>query len=86
MNKNQQPSVCEDKIVEIERVPRHIASATLKKDRSLKPGVAVMEAAAEGQPEACAIRDSWRFQFPVHTVTIERHQCMIERNQVTFHG
>ena len=46
---------------------------------SLRPGLPMMEAAAEGQPEACAIRDAWQFRHPVKVMTRAEYESLIER-------
>jgi hypothetical protein len=53
--------------VEIEKIPKKIINR-LKTAASLKPGVAMMEAAAMGHPGAIAIRDAWRFQTSKATI------------------
>jgi hypothetical protein len=58
----------------------------MKPQPSQKPGESMMMAAAMGNKEAIAIRDSWRFSIPVRTVTREEFAAMATRNEVTFHG
>jgi len=53
---------------------------------SLNPGPSVIEAAAEGQPEAVAIRDAWRFNHPIRTVPPEEFYEIAEKGYTTFHG
>lgn len=77
--------------VDVERMPRHIASAAIRKDRSLRPGPGMMERCAEGDLESIAIRDAWRFDLrragiTARVVTHEEHQRMIERGSVVFGG
>lgn len=76
-----------DDNVDLERVPRAIAATLLRrKARSLKPDENLMIAAAEGNPEAVAIVEAWRFKHPVRTVSSEEFEAMTERGRVTFHG
>jgi len=69
----------------IERVPVDARKA-LRSSASLRPGPAMMMAAAEGNQEAQAIRDSWRFNFPIRTVSPEELADICDRGRVTFHG
>lgn len=46
---------------------------------SLKPGLPMMEAAAEHQPEACAIRDAWQFRHPVTVLSRDAYAELIDR-------
>jgi hypothetical protein len=74
-----------DSELKVERVPRIIADR-LKTARSLKPGVAMMNACVAGDPEAIEIRDSWQFSFPVRVVSREEFAGMEERGRVTFNA
>jgi len=75
----------EEVIEKTERVPAHLA---LKTAQSLKPGIQMMEAAALGQPEACAIRDAWAFRANratrVKVVSRAEFAEMVEKGTVTF--
>lgn len=68
-----------------QRIPAHLA---LKTAPSLKPGLEMMQAAAFGQPEACAIRDAYAFRqnraTRVKTVSRDEFEAMISRNPVTY--
>lgn len=72
--------------VVIERVPKAVAAAALRKDRSLRPGPSVVEIAAEGDLQATLIAQAWKFHEPVTTVSREQHEKMLARNPVTFIG
>jgi hypothetical protein len=69
----------------IERVPRVVVDR-LKTARSLKPGESMMNGCVTGDPEAIAIRDAWRFSFPVRVVSRERFAEMEEKGRVTFNA
>jgi len=75
----------EEVIEKTERVPAHLA---LKTAPSLKPGIQMMEAAAFGQPEAVAIRDSWAFRenraTRVRVLSRDEFTAMVEKGTVTF--
>jgi hypothetical protein len=58
----------------------------LKSAPSLRPGLAMMEAAAEGNLQACAVRDAWQFKEPIRKVSREQFEAMVTRNPVVFHG
>lgn len=62
------------------------ARAAIKSAPSLRPGIAMMEASAAGNPEATSIRDAWAFRFPVRIVGRDEYEAMVERNRVVFHG
>jgi hypothetical protein len=62
-------SLSDTDTVEIEHVPIQ-ARAALKSAASLRPGESMMIAAAQGNKEAQAVRDAWRFSIPVRTVTV----------------
>lgn len=62
------------------------SSMMLKSAPSLRPGLAMMQAAAEGNKEACAIRDAWKFSYPIRKVTSEQFEAMVNRNPVVFLG
>lgn len=68
--------------VDVEKVPRKIVNR-LKTAPSLKPGVAMMEAAAAGHPGAKAIRDAWQFQTNratrVIVVSREEYAAMVDK-------
>lgn len=71
-------------IDEIELLP---GTASLKTAPSLKPGLAMMEAAATGNEEACAIRDAWKFRgHPIRVVSPAEFEQMAERGLVVFRG
>lgn len=58
---------------------------------SLKPGMAIAEAAAEGQPEACAIRDAWQLRESRASIvnmnwTKERLEEEVEKRTLNFGG
>ena len=53
---------------------------------SLKPSASVIEMAARGNEEACAIRDAWRFCHPVRVVSREEYEALVEKGTMTFHG
>lgn len=72
--------------VDIERVPRHVAATALRPARSLRPGVSMMEAAAAGQLEACAIRDGWRFSYPVRILSRAEQDRFEREIPVVFIG
>jgi hypothetical protein len=76
----------DDQLDEVIDAPQRLpASAAMKTAASLKPGIGMMEAAAFGQPEACAIRDAWAFSHPVRKVTRAEFAAMVERQgSVTF--
>lgn len=76
-------AIAEPVIDSVQRLP---ARAAMNTARSLKPGVAIMEAAAQGQPEACVIRDSWRFNYLIRLVTPEQFTEMTGYGEVIFHG
>jgi hypothetical protein len=71
----------------VQLVPR--SALRVKVAASLKPDARMMEAAAFGQPEACAIRDAWRFRqnraTRIITVSRDEFAAMIDR-QVVFDG
>jgi hypothetical protein len=57
----------------------------LRSAASLRPGMAMMQAAAEGNEEACLIRDSWRFNFPVTVIkTRAEFDALVEKGTVNF--
>lgn len=72
----------EEVIDDVQKIPRKIVNR-LKTAPSLKPGVAMMEAAAMGHPGAIAIRDAWRFQTSKATrvvvVSREDFAAMIQK-------
>jgi hypothetical protein len=71
----------------INSTERFPAQSAMKTAPSLKPGIAMMEACAFGQTEAVAIREAWRFSFPIKTVSREEFDSLVERNgQVVFNG
>ena len=71
-----------DAVIETpQRIPAHLA---LKTAPSLKPGLAMMEAAAFGQPEACAIREAWKFKHPVKIMSRDEFALAVERGTVNF--
>jgi len=53
---------------------------------SLKPSVNIIEMAARGNEEACAIRDAWQFHHPVRVLSREDYEALVEKGTVTFHG
>jgi hypothetical protein len=73
----------------VEKVPIDARKA-LRSAPSLRPGAALIEAAAEGNKHAQAIAASWRFQASratvIRVVTPHEFQEMAERGHVTFHG
>jgi hypothetical protein len=71
-----------------ERVPRSVAADLIRrKSPSLRPDIHMMQAAVQGQPEACAIRDAWRFNHPVRIVTGEEFEQIVERSSwAVFNG
>lgn len=69
----------------IERVPLD-ARKLLRAAPSLRPGPAMMEAAAAGNPEAQAVRDAWRFSYPVRIVNAEDFAAICKRGEMTFNG
>ena len=88
MKKNYRRNTAQTDSIEpvINFIERPVQSA-MKTAPSLKPGIAMMEACAFGQPEAVAIREAWRFSFPIKTVSREEFDSLVERNsQLVFHG
>jgi hypothetical protein len=75
-----------DSEVDIERIPVHQARAAMRPQPSQKPGVSMMNACVDGNREAQAIRDIWRFNHPIKIVPPEEFERMTVRNQVIFHG
>jgi hypothetical protein len=78
-------SLLEPIISRAERLPV-VPAGAMKSSPSLRPGVAMMEAAATGNIEACGIRDAWRFSEPVTIVTREEYALMVHKGSVVFHG
>jgi hypothetical protein len=77
----------DDQLDEVIDKPQRLpASAAMKTAASLKPGIAMMQAAVAGQPEAVAVRDAWRFNHPVRVVSREEFTKMVERNPVVYGG
>ena len=80
LNKNRT-----DGEIGIERVPIQ-SRAALKAARSLRPGIAMMDGCLVGNPEALAIRDAWKFNHPVKTVSPEEFEQMVQKGTVEFNG
>ena len=53
---------------------------------SLRPGEQVVMAAAEGNEQACAIRDAWKPRFTVTRMTGAEIAALSNRCSVTFSG
>ncbi|WP_433963643.1 hypothetical protein [Tunturiibacter gelidiferens] len=70
----------------VERIPMHQARAIMKPAPSLKPGPSMMDGCLIDEPESLAIRDAWRFAFPIRTVTREQFEEMTTRNTVVFNA
>lgn len=72
----------EEVIDDVQKIPRKVVNR-LKTAPSLKPGVAMMEAAASGHPGAKAIRDAWVFgQSRATRITVvsrEEFAAMVEK-------
>ena len=62
------------------------AKSLPKSALSLRPNEAVMQGAAQGDPYAIAIRDAWRFNEPIRSVTQEEFARISAAGTVTFHG
>jgi hypothetical protein len=53
---------------------------------SLRPGLAMMEAAAQGNKEAIAIRNIWGFRHPVTLISKEAFDRLVQRSAMVFGG
>jgi hypothetical protein len=60
--------------------------AALKSAPSLRPGIEMMDGCVVGNPEAIAIRNAWRFSFPVRTVSSAEYERIVARGTATFNG
>ncbi|MBS1823427.1 MAG: hypothetical protein JST61_15885 [Acidobacteria bacterium] len=78
-------AVDSDGELKIERVPAR-ARQVLCAAKSLRPGPAMMEAAASGNPEAIAIRDAWKLSFPIRVVSRKEFEQICARGETTFNG
>jgi hypothetical protein len=58
--------------------------AALKSAPSLRPGLAMMDGCVCGNPEALSIRDAWKCNHPIKTVSRDEFAAMVERGTVTF--
>jgi len=63
-----------------------IATEYTRKPRSLRPGPALMMAAASGSAEAYAIVESWRFNFPITTMPPAEFDAHSMRCHTVFIG
>jgi len=69
----------------IERVPIQ-ARQVMRAAKSLRPGPVMMNACLSGDPEAQAVRDSWRFSHPVRVVSPEEFKRISEQGETVFNG
>ena len=53
---------------------------------SLRPGAELAIACAANNETAMAIRDCWKFSFPITTMEPDEFDQMVERGHCTFEG
>ncbi len=83
----QSPSTAEldlsnDDVVSVERVPIQAKETRVRPAQSIACSTSMIEAAAEGAEWAIAIRDAWRRNLPVRTVSQSEWDRMVANNVV----